>query len=157
MAENIGNLYPTKIPGYEESADIKEAIRLYHYGAPTGTGVGEYNPNNSDEEAIPRNSIAGEFREINKAILEINNNGVGSTFSAAAPTALPNGDPIPTGYVWMESDSSSTVLTGTVVNYQESAPTTGIVDGTLWVDKGSVPLKMYVYDATAAEWKEVGA
>ena len=30
--ENGSGLYPTKIPGYEDAADIQEALRLYHYG-----------------------------------------------------------------------------------------------------------------------------
>jgi hypothetical protein len=32
-AENIGQLVPTKIPGYADSADIQAALRLYHYGS----------------------------------------------------------------------------------------------------------------------------
>jgi hypothetical protein len=31
-AESIGNLVPTKIPGYADAADIQAALRLYHYG-----------------------------------------------------------------------------------------------------------------------------
>jgi hypothetical protein len=31
-AESIGNLIPTKIPGYADAADIQAALRLYHYG-----------------------------------------------------------------------------------------------------------------------------
>ena len=27
--------FPTKIPGYEDAADIQEALRLYHYGSNT--------------------------------------------------------------------------------------------------------------------------
>ena len=34
-SENIGNLYPSKIPGYEDAADIQAALRLYHYGSTT--------------------------------------------------------------------------------------------------------------------------
>jgi hypothetical protein len=29
-SENIGNVYPTKIPGYDDSADIQAALRLNH-------------------------------------------------------------------------------------------------------------------------------
>lgn len=154
MAENIGSQYPTKIPGYEESADIKEALRLYHYGAPTGTGVGEYNPNSTDEDDIVRESIAGQFLYIDEELANIRLSGIGSTYSASAPTQMPNGDSLPTGYVWVESDSSATVITGTVANYQTTAPTEGIVDGTLWVDKTLMVLK--VYDAADDEWKVVG-
>jgi hypothetical protein len=32
-AENIGQLVPTKIPGYADAADIQAALRLYHYGS----------------------------------------------------------------------------------------------------------------------------
>lgn len=32
-AELIGNLIPTKIPGYEDAADIQSALRVYHYGS----------------------------------------------------------------------------------------------------------------------------
>jgi hypothetical protein len=46
---------------------------------------------------------------------------------------------------------------GTVAAYQNDAPTTGLVDGLLWVDKNSSPLKMYVYNATDSQWKEIGA
>lgn len=33
--ENIGNLVPTKIPGYTDAADIQAALRAYHYGSYT--------------------------------------------------------------------------------------------------------------------------
>jgi hypothetical protein len=48
-------------------------------------------------------------------------------------------------------------MTGRAARYQEEFPTGNIVDGSLWVDKGSVPLKMYIYDASATAWKEIGA
>ena len=31
--ESIGALYPTKIPGYADAADIQAALRAYHYGS----------------------------------------------------------------------------------------------------------------------------
>jgi hypothetical protein len=34
-AEDIGELIPTKIPGYADAADIQAALRLYHYGSYT--------------------------------------------------------------------------------------------------------------------------
>ena len=30
--ENGAGQYPTLIPGYEDAADIQEALKLYHYG-----------------------------------------------------------------------------------------------------------------------------
>jgi len=41
-SETIGTLYPTKIPGYVDNADIQAAFKLYHYGSL------EYNSSNSD-------------------------------------------------------------------------------------------------------------
>jgi hypothetical protein len=48
MAEQIGGLYPTQIPSLSEAADIQEALRLYHYGRPSGTGTGQYDPTNTN-------------------------------------------------------------------------------------------------------------
>lgn len=157
MAENIGSLFPTKIPTYEESADIKEAIRLYHYGAPSGTGSGEYNPNNAVLGNVVRESVAGQFKFINEELADIREAGYGSVYDDVAPTVMPNGDDLVNGFVWMNSASSASALNGAVAIYQPTAPVAGITNGTLWVDKDSSPLKMYVYDAVAAEWKEIGA
>lgn len=153
MAEDIGSLFPTKIPTYEESADIKEAIRLYHYGAPSGTGTGEYNPNNTDPTNVVRNSVAGEFKFLNAEIADIRLSGFGSTYSDTAPTAMPNDDALVNGFVWMKSDSSASVINGTVAIYQTATPSTGLVNGLLWVDKTTMTLK--VYDAADAQWKAV--
>lgn len=157
MAENIGSLFPTKIPTYEESADIKEAIRLYHYGAPSGTGSGEYNPNNAVLGNVVRESIAGQFKFINEEIADIRLEGHASTYDDAAPTVMPNGDALVNGFVWMNSASTASTLNGAIAVYQNTAPVSGIANGTLWVDKDSSPLKMYVYDAAEEEWKEIGA
>lgn len=154
MAENIGSLFPTKIPTYEESADIKEAIRLYHYGAPSGTGSGEYNPNNQTLSNVVRESIAGQFKFIDEEISDIRLAGYGSTYDDAAPTAMPNGDDLVNGFVWMDSDSSASILNGTVALYQTATPSTGLVNGLLWVDKNTMTLK--VYDSADAQWKVVG-
>ena len=43
--ENIGNLVPTKIPGYADAADIQAALRAYHYGSYT-FDTSESNPAN---------------------------------------------------------------------------------------------------------------
>ena len=48
MAEAVGALYPTQIPSLSEVADIQEALRLYHYGRPSGTSPGQYDPTNTN-------------------------------------------------------------------------------------------------------------
>lgn len=37
MAENIGNVFPTKIPSLTDDADIRQAFYLYHYGSTSGS------------------------------------------------------------------------------------------------------------------------
>ena len=58
MAESIGSLYSTKVPAFSDVADIQEAFRIYHYGAPSGTGTGEYDTTNVDPANLVNPSIA---------------------------------------------------------------------------------------------------
>jgi hypothetical protein len=51
-AENIGQLVPTKIPGYSDAADIQAALRVYHYGSYT------YDPNETNASNLVNPSIA---------------------------------------------------------------------------------------------------
>ena len=55
MSETIGSAISgltqfnvnTLMPSLTDNADIQEALRLYHYGAPSGSGVGYYDPTNT--------------------------------------------------------------------------------------------------------------
>lgn len=58
MAEAVGSLYSTLIPSLSDSADIQEALRLYHYGAASGTAPGEYDPTNTNPVLLPVQSVA---------------------------------------------------------------------------------------------------
>jgi hypothetical protein len=58
MAEAVGSLYSTLIPSLSDSADIQEALRLYHYGAASGTAPGEYDPTNTNTVLLPVESVA---------------------------------------------------------------------------------------------------
>ncbi|MEI7674944.1 MAG: hypothetical protein WCI60_04365, partial [bacterium] len=58
-AENIGSVYITKVPGYEDAADIQAALKLYHYGTT------ELVPN---EAAIVANSIAGHLKALSTRV-----------------------------------------------------------------------------------------
>ena len=71
MSESIGNLYSTEIPSLSENADIQEAFRLYHYGAPSGTGVGEYDPTNSNVANLVNPSIAYTLNNLQSQITTI--------------------------------------------------------------------------------------
>jgi len=59
--------YPTKIPGYEDAADIQEALRLYHYGSTTIPT--EYNLGTAS--GINTKSIAGHLQNLTNAISDI--------------------------------------------------------------------------------------
>jgi hypothetical protein len=65
MAEPVGTLIPTQIPTLSDSADIQEAFRLYHYGAASGTNIGEYDPSNANASNIVPQSIAGYINSLN--------------------------------------------------------------------------------------------
>lgn len=61
--ETGSGLYPTKIPGYEDAADIQEALRLYHYGStviPTDNNLGTPN-------GINTKSVAGHLKALSNA------------------------------------------------------------------------------------------
>lgn len=66
--ENIGNLYPTKMPSLEDSADIQRALRIYHYGAIPGTGVGEYDPLNTNIANLKNPSMAYTLNDLQTQI-----------------------------------------------------------------------------------------
>ena len=137
-------LFNTKIPGYEDAADIQAALRLYHYGSSI------YNGANTDPAQLEQTSIAYYLNSLKTRIKAQEDLGVGSDYSATKPTS-----PVE-GYIWV--DSSSTATTSAVqaaAKYQTTAPTTELSVGALWVDSDSSPLKMYVYSGT--EWKEIGA
>lgn len=152
MAENIDNtetgtgLFNTKVPSLDEAADIQAALRLYHYGSSA------YNTANTDPTQLPNPSIAKHLQDLTDDIAAVDAKGIGSIYSATVPTSPDD------GYIWMDSTTSSASSVGipTAV-YTNSAPTTGLTDGLLWVDKDSSPLKMYIYNATSSDWKEIGA
>lgn len=141
-SEDIGTIYKTQIPGYEDSADIQAALKLYHYGTTTPI---------TTEGEIVANSVVGHIKALDTRIDSIESVGVGSIYSNTEPASPEN------GFIWVDSNTSVGNLSGTVVSYQNDAPGTGLVDGLLWVDKNSSPLKMYVYDLDTTSWKEIGA
>jgi len=71
MSQPIGSLYPTLIPSLSEVADIQEALRLYHYGAPSGTGIGEYDPSNTVPGNIVADSVAGFLSSLQTQITSL--------------------------------------------------------------------------------------
>lgn len=144
-SENIGSLYPTKMPGYDDAADIQAALRLYHYGSES------YDPSNTNPSNIQPNSIAGHLKAIEGDIAALEALGLGSDYLSAEPTGVMD------GFIWVDSDANlATEYTLPSVIYQNNQPSTNLSSGMLWVDKDSSPLKMYVYDVDLG-WREIGA
>lgn len=143
--ESIGSLYPTKIPGYADAADIQEALRLYHYGSKT------YDPLNTTPSQIPDESIAGNLRDINAELTVVNNRMYGSTYSTTEPDPAVFGT-IASGFIWVDSDDTfANNVKYSAAQLTNSEPENP-VDGMIWVDKDSSPRRAYVYDAALTDW-----
>ena len=71
MSEAIGALYGTQVPSLSETADIQEALRLYHYGAASGVGVGQYDPTNTNTANLKPNSIAYTLNSLQAQITSV--------------------------------------------------------------------------------------
>jgi len=130
--ESIGALYPTKIPGLADAADIQAALRAYHYGSYT------YDPANTSPASLEANSLAKFLYDIETDITALENRPAsGGEVDTTAPAA---GDftpaEIPDGFVWVDEDGSlGGAPTGATAVFTNSAPTTSITTGTIWVDK----------------------
>lgn len=145
-AKNIDNtldgsgVYNTKIPGYDDAADIQQALRLYHYGTSTI-------PANLSE--VAQASIAGHLKAIQTELDALEALGYGAAYQTTAPTGVSD------GYIWVDSDSDPVNIASAVAFYSDTEPTTGITLGSLWVDSDSSPLTMYVWDGTS--WRGIGS
>lgn len=130
--ESIGALYPTKIPGYADAADIQAALRAYHYGSYT------YDTTNTSTASLEANSIAKFLFDIETDITALENRpSSGGEVDTTAPAA---GDftpaEIPDGFIWVDEDGSlGGAPTGATAVFTNSAPTTSLTTGTIWVDK----------------------
>ena len=142
-AEDIGSLYNTKVPGYEDAADIQAAFKLFLYGSSS------YDETNTDPTQLPNPSLARHLQDLADNITALQDQGIGSVYSATEPTSPTD------GLIWVDSDASPVIASGNIF-YQTDAPTGTIAEGSIWTDSDSSPLTMYVYDGTLG-WREVGA
>lgn len=141
-AEDIGSLYNTKMPGYEDAADIQAALTLFLYGSTA------YDTTNTDPTQLPNPSLARHLQDLADSIATIDERGVGSSYTSTEPTSPED------GFIWVDSSASPAVMSGNIF-YQTTAPTGTIAEGSIWTDSDSSPLTMYVYDSTLG-WREVG-
>jgi hypothetical protein len=85
--ESIGNLVPTKIPGYTDAADIQAALRAYHYGSYT-FDTAETDPTELINPSIAYtiNSLQDQIDnfDISDAVAKADFNAKGDLLSASA-------------------------------------------------------------------------
>jgi len=135
--ESIGALYPTKIPGYADAADIQAALRAYHYGSYT------YDTTNTSTASLEANSIAKFLFDIETDITALENRpSSGGEVDTTAPAAVDfTPAEIPDGFIWVDQDGSlGGAPTGATAVFTNSAPTTSITTGTVWVDKDATSI-----------------
>ena len=135
--ESIGALFPTKIPGYADAADIQAALRAYHYGSYT------YDTANTSTGALEANSIAKFLFDIQTDIIDLENRpssgGEVNTTQPAATSFTPA--EVPDGFIWVDEDGSiGGAPTGATAVFTNSAPTSAITTGTIWVDKDATSI-----------------
>ena len=68
-SETIGTIYPTKIPGYVDNADIQAAFKLYHYGSL------DYNSSNSNLANLVNPSIAYTLNDLQTQVTNLDPSG----------------------------------------------------------------------------------
>jgi hypothetical protein len=156
--ENIGNLVPTKIPALIDDANIQDALKAYHYGSY------DFDTAETDPEELLNPSIAYTINDLqnqidSNATLEEVARDI-SRASTTAPTAAAFttfSDTIPNGYIWVDTDSTAGVGYYSATSaYTATAPTTNLTNGLIWIEKGSSPLTMYVWNADTSNWDEIG-
>jgi hypothetical protein len=140
-SEDIGALFNTKIPGYDDPADIQDALKLFLYGSTT------YDETNTNPDNLLDPSLAKHLQTI-KDRAEL---GTGSDYLTETEVeAIENPQD---GYIWVDVNSSGNghPIYATAV-YTNEAPTTGLADGIIWVDKNASPQRAYIYDAGSSSW-----
>jgi hypothetical protein len=144
--ESIGALYPTNIPGYADSADIQAALRAYHYGSYS------YNTANTSPASLEANSIAKFLYDIEQDIIALEarpSSGGNAQNTQPVPADFSPAD-IPDGYIWVDANGTlGGVPTGATAVFTNSAPTTSLTTGTIWVDKDSTDIVANPFIPTA--------
>jgi hypothetical protein len=130
MTESIGNLYETEVPALSDVADIQEALRIYHYGAPSGSGPGQYPISNSAPSNLVVPSMAYHLYNLQEQIDNFESGVLPSAYTAkgvlisasqaSTPRALdvgPNGQVLTTNsatLTGLEWSTPAVTLTNTV-------------------------------------------
>ena len=139
--EPIGVDYPTLMPDLTDIADIQQAYQMYHIGIANWNGI--------DPPAA--NSIEGHFASVNQRVDDLEDRPVaGGEYGPTEPTAIgPASLPVPSGYIWVDSDATSGEFPDMPkVIYSPTEPTNlDMTDvGTIWVDEDGSAAVLNVND-----------
>ena len=144
--ESIGALYPTKIPGLADAADIQAALRAYHYGSYS------YSTANTSPASLEANSIAKFLYDIETDIAALEarpSSGGNAQNTQPAPGDFTPAD-VPDGYIWVDADGSVSGLpTSATSVFTDAVPTTSLTTGLIWVDKDASGVVANPYIATS--------
>lgn len=149
-------VFNTKVPGYEDPADIQAALKVFLYG----TANYDANPANypgatlnekiaAAKAALPNPSIARYISALESEIDALQALGIGSSYGTEPASPI-------SGQIWMSSEQSNLVPTAAVAIYQATEPTQGLSNGLLWIDSSGATPSLKVYDGSTSTWKVVG-
>ncbi len=147
--ENIGGLYNTKQPGYDDTADIQAALKAFLYGSY------DYDTTSTDPTQLQNPSLAHHLQGLKDRIAAQEALGIGSdylTLSQISAITSPTD-----GYIAMASDSTGAAVQSTygIALYQNEEPTENLINGMLWVDKDATPQRAYIYDEGTDSWSAI--
>lgn len=108
MSQSVGLNYKSRIPTFGDDASIEEALKVYHYGV-----------DNYTTQAIPDDSIEGNFRTLNTRTTAVENGKVNLVSLSASPTII-TGQTTTTVPVTIRAIASQTA---NLQNWQNSSST----------------------------------
>jgi hypothetical protein len=148
--EDIGGLYNTKQPGYDDTADIQAALKAFLYGDY------DYDITRTDTN-FPNPSLARHLQLLSNRVTAQETLGIGSDYY---PTITETGQILTSiispvdGQIAMVNltDGSPVETNYASATYSNEAPTIDLVNGMLWIDKDSEAKDIYVYDSSITTW-----
>jgi hypothetical protein len=164
MAEPIGSPISglttfninTQIPSLTDNADIQEALRLYHFGQPTGSGVGFHDPSDTNAASLVNPSIAYSLYSLQQQVTAaVAGSGVsGSTWTAKGSLVSATGPSAPTVLSVGTAGQVLTVNLGTSTGLQWVSPEVTLANAVTLTSKTLTAPKMsstFIADANGNE------
>lgn len=132
---NLNGPYNTKVPSYNQTADIQEALKLFLYGEGTL-------PTTSSE--ISSVSLAGHLKTLQQNIDVVDARGLGSVVSSTLPTGVED------GFIWVNPDESFAIASVPMWKLKSSGNLSGnsISVSGLNGEKLFIVLKDWSHDST---------